>query len=141
MSTLSPASPPALNCENIHFAAGIPGFPRAKSFRVSAWGEQASPFLILECADIAGLRFVVAPPTVFFPLYEPSFGPEVYRALGARDHEDVVVLALLTLSSRPEETMFNLLGPLVVNGSTGEAVQAVLSGSGYDPQTPMASQS
>jgi flagellar assembly factor FliW len=137
MSTLVPASHPGLSRQDIHFAAGIPGFPRAKSFKVSAWGADGGPFLVLECTDIAGLRFVAAAPAVFFSSYEPSFGPEVYRALTASGPEDIVVLAIVTLRPRPEETTFNLLGPLVVNGATGEAVQAVLSGSGYDPQTPI----
>jgi flagellar assembly factor FliW len=42
---------------------------------------------------------------------------------------------ILTLHSRPEQTTANLLGPLVVNARSGQAVQAVLSGSGYESQT------
>ena len=45
------------------------------------------------------------------------------------------VLVILTLHSRPEQTTANLLGPLVVNARSGQAVQAVLSGSGYESQT------
>lgn len=135
MSTVSTTPRPALGCEDLHFAAGIPGFPQAKSFKVSAWGPGSTPFLVLECTDILGLRFVAADPAFFFPWYQPTFGPEVYQVLGASSDDGVVVLTILTLYARPEETTFNLLGPLVVNSATGEAVQAVLSGSGYDPQT------
>ena len=137
MSIVSTGPRPALGCEDLHFAAGIPGFPQAKSFKVSPWGTGSSPFLVLDCADVAGLRFVAAEPTIFFPWYQPAFGPEVHNALGSPAPEELAVLAILTLHSRPEETTFNLLGPLVVNTSTGEAVQAVLAGSGYDPQTPI----
>lgn len=127
----------SLGSEDLHFAAGIPGFAQAKSFKVSPWGTGPTPFLVLECTDILGLRFVVADPSIFFPWYEPSFGPEVYSALGGPSAEQVAVMTILTLHSRPEDTTFNLLGPLVVNTSTGEALQAVLAGSGYDPQTPV----
>jgi flagellar assembly factor FliW len=139
MTPLKTASRAALGCEDLHFAAGIPGFPQAKSFKVSPWGTGPTPFLVLECADILGLRFVAADPSIFFPWYEPSFGPEVYGALGGPGPEQMAVLAILTLHSQPEDTTFNLLGPLVVNTSTGEALQAVLAGSGYDPQTPIVS--
>lgn len=140
LSTVS-ASPSATLASELHFAAGIPGFPLAKSFRVSPWGSEPSPFLVLECTDVVGLRFVAASPTVFFPWYKPSFGAEVFQALGAQGRHDVEVLAILTLHSRPEETTFNLLGPVVFNPATGEAVQAVLSGSGFDAQTPILAKS
>ena len=139
-TTINPAAPAAVAGRGLHFAAGIPGFPTARSFRVSHWGGGPSPFLVLECQDIEGLRFVAASPRVFFPWYEPTLGPEVFQALGASGPDDVEVLAILTLHSRPEQTTFNLLGPLVVNPVTGDAVQAVLSGSGYDPRTPILAQ-
>ena len=47
------------------------------------------------------------------------------------------MLVILTLHSRPEDTTANLLGPVVVNVGNGQAVQAVLSGSGYEPQVPL----
>lgn len=137
MSAIETSDRPSLQATGLHFAAGIPGFPEAKHFKVSKWGTGPSPFLVLECTDIGGLRFVAANPVIFFSWYEPSFGPEVFQSLGAAGREDVDVLAILTLSSRPEETTFNLLGPLVFHPATGEAVQAVLSGSGYDPRTPI----
>jgi flagellar assembly factor FliW len=139
--TTMTATSAATSATDLYFAAGIPGFPSARTFRVSQWGPGASPFVVLECADVPGLRFVAASPAAFFPWYEPAFGPEVYQALGADGRPDVEVLAILTLHSRPEETTFNLLGPLVVNRATGQAVQAVLSGSGYDPQTPIVARS
>ena len=46
------------------------------------------------------------------------------------------VLVILTLHSTAEKSTANLLGPLVVNCATGQAVQAVLSGSGYSPARP-----
>lgn len=141
VSTVSAASSIATSATELHFAAGIPGFPAGKSFRVSRWGTGPTPFLVLDCADIAGLRFVVVNPALFFPWYEPVFGPEVYQAVGVQDRQEVDVLVILTLHSRPEDTTFNLLGPVVVNPLTGQAVQAVLSGSGYDPQTPIAAKS
>ena len=72
---------------------------------------------------------------MFFASYEPTFGADVYQAVDASGPDDVFVLVILTLHSRPEQTTANLLGPLVVNARSGQAVQAVLSGSGYESQT------
>lgn len=137
MTTLSTTPLPSLGTTGLHFAAGIPGFPQARDFKVSTWGGSPSPFLVLECTNLVGLRFVAADPGMFFPWYQPEFAPEVYHNVGASGPDEIDVLAILTLHARPEDTTFNLLGPLVVNPSSGEAVQAVLSGSGYDSQTPI----
>jgi flagellar assembly factor FliW len=123
----------------LRFAAGVPGFPQARAFTLKSWGAEPSPFIVLECQDVIGLRFVAVGPALFFPWYEPHFGPEVYQALDAGGPGDIAVLVILTLHARPEDTTANLLGPLAINTQTGQAVQAVLSGCGYEPQTPIVS--
>ena len=87
----------------LHFAAGIPGFPSAKSFSVKPWGTEPTPFYVLECHDVAGLRFVAVRPVVFFPWYEPRFGAEVYQAVDAGGLADVLVLVILTLHATAGE--------------------------------------
>jgi flagellar assembly factor FliW len=134
-TTSRPGSVPA--AANLYFNAGIPGFPAAKTFSLRSWGDEPTPFRVLESQDVIGLRFVTVSPVVFFPGYSPDFGPEVYQAVDADGKEQVEVLVILTLHSKPEETTANLLGPVVVNAETGRSVQAVLSGSGFDPQTPV----
>ncbi len=132
------AAPGPAGISELHFAAGIPGFPEARHFSLRRWGpEEASPFCLLDCRDVTGLRFVAVGPGVFFPWYQPSFGAEVYQAIDAAGPEELVVLVILTLRPRPEDTTANLLGPVVVNARTGQAVQAVLSGSGYEAQVPL----
>ena len=129
--------PRDLATPELHFAAGVPGFPQARTFNLKPWAVEPSPFYVLECREVVGLRFVAVSPGIFFPWYEPHFGAEVTQALDVAGGDEVVVMVILTLHSRPEQTTANLLGPLVVNPRTGQAVQAVLSGSGYEPQTPI----
>jgi flagellar assembly factor FliW len=140
MTAVSLMSPTDQENAELHFAAGVPGFPLAKSFRVKPWGDEPTPFYVLECHDVVGLRFVAVRPAVFFPWYEPRFGSEVYQAVDAGGPEDVRLLVILTLHNTAEKSTANLLGPLVVNAATSQAVQAVLSGSGYSPATPVVSQ-
>ncbi|HUC13800.1 MAG TPA: flagellar assembly protein FliW [Acidimicrobiales bacterium] len=134
-SSASSLSAPSPGAAVLRFNAGMPGFPGAKTFSLRSWGTEESPFYVMECQDVIGLRFVVVGPEVFFASYEPQFGADVYQAVDASGPDDVFVLVILTLHSRPEQTTANLLGPLVVNARSGDAVQAALSGSGYEPQT------
>jgi flagellar assembly factor FliW len=55
----------------------------------------------------------------------------------AEGPDDVRLLVILTVHSTAEKSTANLLGPLVVNSTTGQALQAVLSGSGHSPATPI----
>jgi flagellar assembly factor FliW len=137
MTTMSISTRPSMATSALHFAAGVPGFPAARTFSVRTWGEEPSPFYVIDCAEVLGLRFVVVAPAVFFAWYQPRFGPDVYQAVDASGPEELGVLVILTLGAKPEEATANLLGPLVVNLVTGQAVQAVLSGSGYGAQTPL----
>jgi flagellar assembly factor FliW len=129
----------------LHFPGGIPGFREAQHFTVGRLGEGASPFVVLDSWEVAGLRFVAVEPAVFFPWYKPAFGLEVYEAVEVappapgQDGEvaKVALLVILTLCPEPERTSANLLGPLVVNPRTGTAIQAVVSKPGYGTATPL----
>ncbi len=134
-SSPSSLSAPSPGAAKLSFGSGMPGFPSARTFSLRSWGSEESPFYVLECQDVIGLRFVVVGPSVFFSSYEPVFPADVYQAVDAGGPDEVFVLVILTLHSRPEQTTANLLGPVVVNARSGQAVQAVLSGSGYGPQT------
>ncbi|HTW09737.1 MAG TPA: flagellar assembly protein FliW [Acidimicrobiales bacterium] len=122
---------------SLHFPAGIPGFAAAKHFSLRPWGDSPTPFQVLECREVPRLCFVAVDPVLFFPDYAPEVGAEAYRALDMQRSDPVDVLVILSLHSRPEETTANLLGPVVINPASGRALQAVLSGSGFDPQTPL----
>ena len=121
----------------LRFGSGIPGFPLAKRFLVRPWGAESSPFCVLDCRDVVGLRFVVVGPGVFFPWYQPRFSADVFGAVDASGPDEVLTLVILTLRSGAHDTTANLLGPIVVNIASGQAVQAVLSGSGYEAQVPL----
>jgi flagellar assembly factor FliW len=137
MTAISLTPVPELGTAELYFASGMPGFPAARSFSVKPWGDQPTPFLVLECRDIIGLRFVAVGPQVFFPWYEPRFAAEVYQSVDIAGPDAAVVLVILTLHATAEQTTANLLGPVLVNTATGQAVQAVLSGSGYSSATPI----
>jgi flagellar assembly factor FliW len=120
----------------VTFAAGLPGFPDDRRFRIEPWGPRDSPFSMMASQDHDDVGFVVVPPWVFHPDYEFDLPDSVATRLGLCDPADAVVLCVVTLGTRPEESTLNLLGPIVVHRVTGEAVQAVLD-AGHDLHAPL----
>ena len=119
------------------FESGLPGFPDAHRFTLIRWGDEDSPFSIMRSLDHDGLEFVVVPPMVFFPDYEPEVDDATAERLDLERGEDAIVLAMVTLGEHAADATANLLGPLVVNRHTNRAAQAVLASSGYDVRTPL----
>ena len=119
------------------FESGLPGFPDAHRFTLVRWGDEDSPFSIMRSLDHDGLEFVVVPPMVFFPDYEPEVDDATAERLDLERGEDAIVLAMVTLGEAAADATVNLLGPIVVNRHTNHAAQAVLASSGYDVRTPL----
>ena len=121
----------------ILFESGLPGFPDAHRFTLIRWGDDDSPFSIMRSLDHEGLEFVVVPPMVFFPDYEPELDDATAERLELERGEDAIVLAMVTLGEQAVDATANLLGPIVVNRHTNRAAQAVLANSGYELRTPL----
>jgi flagellar assembly factor FliW len=122
----------------IRFAAGLPGFPHVHVFQLKPWGPPGSPYLLLTSIDDPDVGFVVVPPWVFYPDYEFDLDEPTAERLGLRAAEDAIVLAVVTLRDRPEESTLNLLGPIVVNRLSHEAAQVVLPTTSHSVRAPLA---
>lgn len=107
----------------IRFPAGLPGFPGDRSFSVEA--VPGIPLAWLVSEDQVGPTFLVlTEPARCFPDLPPlELDEEDEALLEASGPEDLVAWLILTV--RPGRVTANLLGPLVVNLSSGIAVQAV----------------
>jgi flagellar assembly factor FliW len=123
----------------LHFAAGIPAFPHARRFRLQQWGSADTAFSLMQSLDDPDLAFVVTHPGLFFPEFEVDLDDDVAERLGLRQPEDAIVLVIVTIRERAADATANLLGPIVVNKRTNEAMQVVLHNSPYDVRTPLAS--
>jgi flagellar assembly factor FliW len=119
-------APPSLR--ELHFDDGLPGFPGNRRFTLTRWGDEDSPFSVLQDLDDGGLRFVVVPPELFFPTYAPVLTDDDAARLELRVPEDAIVLVVVTLGDRPADATANLLGPIVVNRHSLAAAQVVLTG-------------
>ena len=121
----------------LHFAAGLPGFPEAKRFTLVWWGDESSPFSILACLDEPGLEFLVVPPLAFFPLYAPEIDDDVVERLGIEGEDDVILLVIVTTGEDASEATANLLAPIVINRHTRAATQAVLVEGDHPLRAPL----
>ena len=137
IATMTEEAPPLLAAGEIQFIMPIPGFPDARAFQLEPIEGQGGVLSILHSGDQEGLEFVVALPEAFFPDYAPELDDTTAERLGLESAEDAVVLVILTVAERIEQTTANLMAPVVINRHTGEAVQALLVTSGYDIRTPL----
>jgi flagellar assembly factor FliW len=122
----------------ITFPAGLPGFPHAHVFQLSAWGGEGTPFSLMTSSDEPDVGFVVVEPWVFYPDYEFELDTSTSERLALSDPGDSIVMCVVTLGERPEDATVNLLGPIVVNRFTHEACQAVLDPSLFNVRAPLA---
>jgi flagellar assembly factor FliW len=121
----------------LHFAAGLPGFPDHRRFSLVWWGDEDGPFSILVSLDDPRLEFLVVPPGLFFPDYEPELDDDVAERLGLESADDALLLVIVTVGDDPSAATANLLGPVVVNRHTREAVQAVLVEGDHSLRAPL----
>jgi flagellar assembly factor FliW len=121
----------------LEFPDGLVGFPGPQRFHLVRWGGDDSPFSLLRAVDDEALAFVVVPPAVFFPDYEPELDEDTAAALGIRSAEQALVLVIVTVPDVVRNATANLLGPLVVNADTKHGVQAVLDPDRWPPRRPL----
>lgn len=76
--------------------------------------------------DTPGLRFLVVPPSAFFPDYEVVLPDEVVARLAITSAADVVVLAVVNPGATLDDSTANLLAPVVVNTANRRGVQVLL---------------
>jgi flagellar assembly factor FliW len=124
----------------LHFAAGLPGFPELHRFALTSWGRPRpdSPFMLMNSLDDPDVGFVVISPYVFYPDYTFDLDDTTVARLALTEPQDALVVCIVTLGDRPEDATVNLLGPIVINRRNLEACQTVLPHTAYEVRAPLA---
>ncbi|MCK4660494.1 MAG: flagellar assembly protein FliW [Phycisphaerae bacterium] len=118
----------------ITFPEGILGFPKTKVYALVQTGEN-SGFYWLQAVDRADLAFVVCDPRLFVADYRVPIRREEMRVLGVKAPSDAQVFVIV---NKVDELLTgNLQGPLVVNVTTREGKQLVLSDKRYSTRHPL----
>ena len=103
----------------------LPGFPDQRRFALVALDEDGV-LCQLRSLDDPSLRFLVVPPSAFFPDYAPEVSDDVVADLGIAAADDVIVLLVLNAGDSLNSTTANLLAPVLVNTATRRASQVIL---------------
>ena len=114
----------------------LPGFPEHRRFALVALDEDGV-LCSLTSLDEPDLRFLVVPPSRFFPDYEPEVDEAVAAELGIERAEDALLLVVLTAGASLATTTANLAAPLLVNPATRQAGQVVLDRPGLPVAAPL----
>ena len=109
----------------IELVEAMPGFPDRTRFALVRLDEDGV-LCSLKSVEDPDLRFLVVPPTVFFPDYAPEIDDTVVAALRIERAEDVLVLVVVNPGEQASSATANLLAPVVVNTVSRQATQVVL---------------
>ncbi len=109
----------------IEMVEPLPGFPDRSRFALVRL-DDSGVLSSLRSLDDPSLRFLVAPPQVFFPDYAPEIDDATVTALGIERAEDVLLLVVVNPGDAAGAATANLLAPVLVNVATLKGGQVVL---------------
>lgn len=109
----------------IELVSPMPGFPELTDFALVQLDPEVDLYALRSLQD-PDVRFLVVPPSNFFPGYEPELDDESVRALGIAAVEDVLLMLVLNAGPSLESTTANLVAPLVINTVNRRARQVIL---------------
>ncbi len=109
----------------IELVEAMPGFPDRTRFALVRLDEDGV-LCSLRSVEDPDLRFLVVPPTVFFPDYAPEIDDATVDSLRIERAEDVLVLVVVNPGEQASNATANLLAPVVVNTVSRQATQVVL---------------
>ncbi len=132
----NPAETTALEIPVIEMVRPMPGFPDHRRFALMQL-DGAGDLCSLVSLDEPALRFLVVPPSAFFPDYAPEVGDDVVADLAIESAADVLVLLVLTTGSSLHDTTANLAAPLLVNPGARLAGQVILDEVGLPVAAPL----
>jgi flagellar assembly factor FliW len=118
---------------------GIPGFPNRKQFVIFEH-KKDSPFMWYQSIDEPALAFVITDPYLFKSDYTVDMDMILkelsWDSDADRDRLKLYVIVKIPTGS-PEKMTANLMGPILLNTMTREAVQIVLADSSYSHNFPL----
>jgi flagellar assembly factor FliW len=123
----------------ITMSKGMLGFPAGKRYCI-LHHAQKSPFFWYQSIDDPSLAFVITNPWLFKPDYHVDIQSAGHEMGWDKTGEDVgleVYVVVTIPRGQPEKMTANLMGPLLLNPMTCEAIQIVLSEEDYTHKFPL----
>lgn len=117
----------------IYFKRPILGFEHLTRF-VLLVQKDHNPFLWLQSVDNPAVAFVVVNPRVIKDDYNPRVFENDLDFLGIKNDEDIALLSIVTIRTRPLRITANLRAPLLINAENRMASQVLLEDDDYPLQ-------
>ena len=118
------------------FAAPLLGLGELRRFALVVLDEYGSLFS-LRSVEEDSLRLLIVPTWVCVTDYPIEMDEELAADLGITAAEQAAVFLVVTPGDSLATSTVNMLAPIVVNSSTGQAVQLMLTGTDYPVRTPL----
>jgi len=123
----------------IKMSNGVLGFPDNKQFVILPHKEN-SPFFWYQSIDEPALAFALTSPFLFKPDYEVDLKDTLkemsWNENGKNNHVEIYVIVNIPKGS-PHKISINLVGPILINTKTRQAVQMVIANSLYTHKFPL----
>jgi len=125
--------------EIIQMPYGMPGFQSQTQF-VILEHKKDSPFLWYQSSEDPSLAFVITDPYLFKPDYAVNMGKIIKDLSWEKEMENNQLKLYVIVNipnGAPDKTTANLIGPVLMNQVTREAVQIILPDSPYSHKFPL----
>jgi flagellar assembly factor FliW len=124
----------------ITFPRGILGFAKNKRYILFPHSEN-SPFFWLQSVEDGNLAFVVMDPQVVKADYSVDVDENVLTELDVKQEDELEVICIVTIpSNNPKGMTINLLGPIIINAASRNAVQIICDKLSYSHRHPLVTQ-
>lgn len=133
----TPAPPQPSELPELSLPRGLLGFPQATRFVLVEWQDPTLGLFLLRSLDDSSLEFLAAAPAYYFPDYAPELDDDAAARLELSAPEDALLLVILTVPDRVEDSTANLLAPVIVNRHTRVGEQVVLDPARYAVKEPV----
>jgi len=119
------------------FPEGLVGFEELRKFVVMP-NEKDGPLFWIQSVEDPQVAFILTDPTSFYYDYKVVPDSRERQKLGIDEDGDCLIVSVVSLPEDRKITL-NLAAPILFAPETNRALQVILEGTNFSPQTPLPS--
>lgn len=119
----------------LQFPEGLIGFEELRDFVVMP-NEKDGPLFWIQSIDDPEIAFVLTDPTGFYFDYKVAPDSRERQKLGIDEDGECLIVSVVTVPPDRKITL-NLAAPILFAPETNRALQVILEGTKFSPQTPL----
>ena len=117
------------------FPDGLVGFEELRKFVVMP-NEKEGPLFWIQSVEDPEVAFILTDPTGFYYDYKVVPDGREREKLGIDEKDECLIVSVVSVSSEREITL-NLAAPILFAPESNRALQVILEGTNFSPQTPL----